>query len=367
MRFARATYDEGMHNKTSPWLWTAAIIIALAVAVWFFWPQLGVVVLTALMAYLFYPLYKKLKRKGGGVAAAVTLLASFLVVLIPLTFVTVSAVSQLAAFAETVGSAQYWQDMPEFAQKAIDVTNNVLAPITGNRPSITESGVIDFLKNTLPGVLRSTAQVLLGVLSSIPRLALGVLVYIYLFLAFLRYGPQIVQKVKALSPFEPKITDHYLERVGLMANAMMKGQLIMSMITSAFSALLLIPLGYGHLFFILFILFTIMNFIPLGCGILLIPMAIYSMLTGQFWMGLIVIVLYYTFGNLDPIWRTKLIPKKVQLPVALTMLATFCGVAYFGFLGIVYGPIITILIVTTVDLYIEVKQQSSRRKRATVA
>ena len=40
------------------------------------------------------------------------------------------------------------------------------------------------------------------------------------------------------------------------------------------------------------------------------------------------------------------------------MLATFCGVAYFGILGIVYGPIITVLIVTTVDLYIAEKNKT---------
>jgi predicted PurR-regulated permease PerM len=337
-------------------VWTVTIIIALFVAAWFFWPQLGVLVFTALMAYMFYPLYKKLKRKGGSVAAGVTLFASFLVVLIPLAFVTIAAISQLATLAETVSRAQYWQNMPEFAQKAIDITNSVLAPITGHRPSVTETGVIEFLRNTLPGVARNTAQFLLGVLSSIPRLGLAFIVYTYTFLALLRYGPALVKKIKALSPFSPAVTDRYVERVGLMANAMVKGQLIMSMITSAFSALLLVPLGYGHLFFILFILFTILNFIPLGCGIILIPMALYSMFTGQFWMGLIVIIVYYTFGNLDPIWRTKLIPKKIQLPVALTMIATFCGVAYFGVLGIVYGPIITILIVTTIDLYIAAKQ-----------
>ena len=353
----QATYDKGnMTRETLPKTWTIALLAALVVAVWFHLPQLGVLVFTALMAYLFYPLYKKLKRKNGGVAAGVTLLASFLVVLIPLAFVTIAAVSQLASFAETASRAQYWQDMPQFAEKAIDITNDILAPITGDRTRITETGVVEFLRNTMPAAARSIAQFLVGILSSIPRLGIAFIVYTYLFLAFLRYGPQLVKKLKALSPFEPKVTDHYLERVGLMANAMVKGQLVMSMITSAFSAALLIPLGYGHLFFILFILFTILNFIPLGCGIILIPLAVYSMFTWQFWAGLIVIVLYYTFGNLDPIWRAKLIPKKIQLPVALTMLATFCGVAYFGILGIVYGPIITILIVTTIDLYIEAKQ-----------
>ena len=80
-------------------------------------------------------------------------------------------------------------------------------------------------------------------------------------------------------------------------------------------------------------------------------MAMYSMFTGQFWPGLVVIILYSLSGNLDPILRARLIPDKIQLSIGLTMLATFCGLAYFGILGVVYGPIIMILIVTTIEFY----------------
>jgi predicted PurR-regulated permease PerM len=56
---------------TSPRTWTVAALIALVVGVWFLWPQLSVVVLTVLMAFMFYPLYLKLKKKkGNGVVAA---------------------------------------------------------------------------------------------------------------------------------------------------------------------------------------------------------------------------------------------------------------------------------------------------------
>lgn len=166
-------------------------------------------------------------------------------------------------------------------------------------------------------------------------------------------GPELVSKIKQLLPLPTKVVNTVFEKTGLMATAMMKGQLIMSMITSFLSALLLVPLGYGDLFFILFVLFTILNFVPLGCGLVLIPMAAYSMLTGQFWLGLVVIIIYYALGNLDPLMRSRLIPKKVYLPATLMMLATFCGIAYFGILGIIYGPIIAILIVTFIDLYLE--------------
>lgn len=351
-----------MKEQSNQRIWTISLLVIGLISIWFFWPQLSTIVLAALMAYLFYPLYIRLKsRKGkGGLAAFGTLVVSFLIVLLPVTFVTISAVGQLATFADQAGRAQYWQNMPDFVDKAINLTNGVLEPITGQQPSLTETGLIDFLRNSIPTIARSGAQMLVGIATSLPRLGIAFIVYIYMFIAFLRYGPRLISKIKAISPFGQSTTEHYLERIGLMTNAMVKGQLILSMITAIFSATLLIFLGYGHLFFILFVLFTILNFIPLGSGIVLMPMAIFSMFSGQFWAGLIVIILYYAFGNLEPLWRTKLIPQKVQLPVALTMLATFCGIAYFGILGIVYGPVIMILIITTVNLYIEANQNSSK-------
>ena len=83
------------------------------------------------------------------------------------------------------------------------------------------------------------------------------------------------------------------------------------------------------------------------------------MFTGQFWLSLVVIALYYAAGNLDPLLRTRLIPKQIQLSVAITMIATFCGIAYFGILGVIYGPVIMILLKTTVDMYLESKSRIS--------
>lgn len=343
-------------NKTSR-VWTITLFVILGILIWFLLPQLSVVVFTALMAFTFYPLYKRLKRKKGSVAAGVTLVVSFLVFVIPITFITFAAIGQLAAFAQNASESQYWEQMPEVAQRAIDFTNNVLAPVTGQQPSITDTNLTDFLKTAVPAIARTLANVLFNILGSLPQLGVALIIYVFLFLEFLRYGPEILKKITEISPFEKSITERYLERIGLMANAMMRGQLIISMIISAFASILLSFLGYGNYFFILFIIITILNFIPLGGGVLLVPLALYSMFTGQFWPGIIVIALYYLFGNIEPILRARLIPDKIQLSVGLTMLATFCGIAYFGILGVVYGPIIMIVVLTTFEFYTELKSK----------
>ena len=335
------------------WAWMLAV--AGVVAVWFFWPQLSVIALTIVMAFTFYPLYVKLRRKKGGLAAVSTLGLSFLVVIIPLSFVMYASITQLIQLADHASKSEYWQHMPRSLDSVVDAVNAIIEPVTGARDSVTNESVVEFLRSSLVFVARSSVQITMGVLGSVPQMGIALLIYIFLFVELLRRGPELVRKLTRLSPLGEEVTRRYLERIGMMTNAMVKGQLIIAMIIALISASLLILLGYGQYFFLFFVLFTVLNFIPLGSGIIVVPLSLYSMFTGQFWLALVVIVLYYAAGNLDPFLRSKLIPKQIQLSVALTMIATFCGIAYFGILGVIYGPVIMIVLTTTVDMYLERK------------
>lgn len=340
-------------------VWVVVAILVALLSVWFLWPQLMTLVFASLMAFMFYPLFRRIsnKKKKNNVAASVSLVASFLVVILPVAFILIATVSQIISFADHLGQAGTWDRLPEFTRIIIEKSDDVVSGITGERPSITEAGIIDYLRNTLPGLVRSATSALFGVIANVPQMGIALLIYVFAFMEFTLRGPDLIKKLKQISPFSNDETDQYIERVGLMANAMVKGQLMISAIISVISSVLLAILGYGNYSFIFLVLFTILNFIPLGCGIVLVPLTIYSMLTGQFWLGLIVLILYYLAGYLDPLLRPKFIPKKIEMSTAWTIIATFCGIAYFGILGVVYGPIIMILITTTWQLYINNKNR----------
>ena len=191
---------------------------------------------------MFYPLYTRLKRKNGSVAAVITLTASLLVFIIPLTIIVFAAFSQLAHFAESASDPAYWDQLSS-VDTAINLTNDVLAPLTGKDPSITTDTVADFLKTAIPATAKALTHFLFSVLSNIPQLGIALIIYIFLFIEFLRYGPSIIKQIIAISPFNKKVTTQYLERIGMMANAMMRGQLIISMVISAFATLLLSFIG----------------------------------------------------------------------------------------------------------------------------
>ena len=78
-------------------------------------------------------------------------------------------------------------------------------------------------------------------------------------------------------------------------------------------------------------------------------------LTGNVWGGLLVILGHLLIvTNIDNVLRPKLVPDKARLDPALTLLAVFAGLGLFGFIGIVLGPVIMIVLVTTLQVYLEV-------------
>ena len=348
-------YDDCMVKATASQqnVWKITLIVTLIVTVLFLLPQLSVLILACLMAFVFYPLYKKLQRKSGWAAATTTLLISLLAVIIPLVVVLILTAAQLFQLANTLNSFATTENISQFLTNANSFFYSTIQPLTGIHVDLSADGIGDFLRTSLPEIIRAIGGFLLSITGNIPQLAIATIIYTFVFVELLVRGNKLIALIYDISPYERAVTTRFLERIGMMANAMVKGQLIISMIISAIAAILLIPLGYGPYVFILFILFTILNIIPLGCGTVVFPLGIYSALTGQFWPAVIVLILYSLAANIDSVLRPIFIPKKIQLSTAVTMVATFCGIAYFGILGVVYGPIIMIVVTTALSLYRE--------------
>jgi len=355
------------HPLTSKnWLYVAlgAVVVGIAFA----WPFLSVIALAMLIAFLFFGVYSRLlNRMRAGFAATLTLLWSVVVLIIPIILILIFTVFQLTHLAADLTATFSAQNatIPASLQSFINWVNSTVAPIVGAETLITSSGIIDFLKTVLPGIINGFVAFVTSIVGGIPVAIALTVMYLFLFYESLVYGKKIVSTVVALSPFQPDITRMFLARVGLMANAMAKGQLLISFIISVLSALILtIFLGLGDYFFLMVVAFTALNLVPLGCGIIVIPLALGAMLFGNFWGGLIAFVLYLVVSNLDDFIRPYIIPKSITLTPGLTALSAFGGIALFGLIGVVYGPIIMILVVTSIQMYLDYydKQPKWRKK-----
>lgn len=347
--------------------WLIVALVAVVLGLWFVAPYLGVIALAALMAFLFYGTFDRLQQKmKTGVAATLTFLFTILVVVGPVIivgFITVFQLGKLIAdLTSTFGTD--FSTLPTAVQGAIATINTLAAQIGAGEQIITTQGVLEFIKTTLPGFLQTITTFITGFVGSIPMTIIMVIMYIFLFYEFLVYGKKITSSIVALSPFQPDITRMYLARVGLMANAMAKGQLVMSVIIALLEALTLaFFFGIWDYFLLMTVAFTLFNLIPLGAGIVIYPIILVFLLFGAIWPAIGALVVITAVSNLESFMRPRFIPKSITLTNGLTMLAAFGGIAIFGLLGVIYGPIIMIILVTSVQMYLDYYQELPLKKK----
>lgn len=333
---------------------TIAVIIALLFGAYFLRGYFSLIILAAIVAYTFNPLYKRLARKfkSPGSAATLTLLISFLALLLPLILIVILSGIQVKNILDSFSASNV--DLGKIGQDTLNwVNQSVIERIPGANQISTQD-----LQEYISKAVNAIAQWFLGVLSSsvsgVAGFFTAAILYIYIFLNLLTQQDTLIDMVKRLNPLGSKKSDLYLRRMGAMTGAMVRGQFIIAACQGLASAIFLYIAGLHSVFFFMLVILTLLSVIPLGAGIVTIPIGVVLLVTGDIWQGIVVLLGHFlVVTNIDNVLRPKLVPKHVRLNPALTLLSVFAGIAMFGFLGIIIGPVIMILITTTIEMYLE--------------
>jgi predicted PurR-regulated permease PerM len=91
-----------------------------------------------------------------------------------------------------------------------------------------------------------------------------------------------------------------------------------------------------------------------GISWLVIALAIISLLTGNWIQAVIILFGFYGVVNwIDVLLRPRLLSEEASINFALFILAVLGGLAWAGIMGLFYGPVLMLLLVTTIEIYAE--------------
>ncbi|MDR6226619.1 sporulation integral membrane protein YtvI [Desmospora profundinema] len=82
-----------------------------------------------------------------------------------------------------------------------------------------------------------------------------------------------------------------------------------------------------------------------GVGAVLVPWAIYLLLTGNFSMGAGIAILYVIILIVRQMLEPKLVATNIGLNPLLTLVALFVGLKAIGILGLLVGPVVAVILV----------------------
>lgn len=140
-----------------------------------------------------------------------------------------------------------------------------------------------------------------------------------------------------------------------MVRGTVNGQFVIAACQGVAGAASIYIAGFHHGFFIFAIVLTALSIIPLGGGIVTIPFGIGMIFYGNIAGGIFVLLWHLlVVTNIDNVLRPILVPRDARLNSALMLLSVFAGITMFGPWGIIIGPVLMILIVTTIDVYLAV-------------
>lgn len=335
---------------------TVALAIALIGGFLFLNPYFSLIAFAGILAFMFNPIYQRLETKwhNPNRSSMITLIVALLTIIIPLLLVVAVSVRQIDSLANNVTSESFQQ----VAADSINTLNDTLSKI-GLDITINQANITSKLQELLQNLGQNALATLPSFFSNFFGFFSTAIIFLFVFLSLLKNQKTLVRTAHSLNPLGHEISQLYLTKIAAMTKAMVRGQFIIAAAQGFTDAGLLAIAGMPQLFFFFFLLLTALSIVPLGGGIVAIPLGIIMMLTGNFWGGLLVVaghILIVT--NIDNVLRPRLVPKEAKLDSALTLLSVFAGLKMFGFLGIVIGPVIMILIVTTIRVYQDVHGQS---------
>ncbi|BDY26413.1 AI-2E family transporter [Mycolicibacterium mageritense] len=331
-------------------------VIALLLGAYFLRTFFVLIVMAAVGAYLFSPLYQRFQRRfGTGLSATLTVLTALLIVIIPVALIVFLAIVQISQMVNAVSGWLAHTDVSTLGDRTLQLVNSTL----GRLPFLDVHLTADSLRSGIVSVSQRLGEWLLGVLQGAVGGVVGALtasvIFLYVFISLLVNKDEVATLIRRLNPLGEEITDLYLAKTGAMVKGTVKGQFVIALCQGVAGAISIYIGGFHDGFFIFSILLTALSVIPLGGGIVTIPFGIGMMFFGNIIGGIFVVAFHLlVVTNIDNLLRPWLVPKAARLDPALMLLAVFAGISMFGFFGLVIGPVLMIIIVTTVSVYLAV-------------
>ncbi len=318
-----------------------ALFFGVSVLLFFiFAPFLQLLTLAGVFAALLqYPYKKLLKIFGNKTAAAMLVVgASILFLIVPLfslgfqIFVEMqNYYSQNSVGTESVNSLQ----------NAVNHSVHKIFPLLS-------FNLQQYINDTLTFVSRNVA----GVLSGTAYIFLNTFLMLLAFFFFLRDGELFVAKAHALSPFGSTETDELLRRTYQTAEAVIKGTLLVALVRWLLLEVAFYFFGVPNAL----LWGTVGGFVGaipgLGTLLVFVPAVLYMWLQGNTLsaLGLSMSALGIILA-VDNLLTSYFFGKKLPVPQMFILFSILGGIAFFGPIGFILGPLVLSLFISIVSIY----------------
>jgi predicted PurR-regulated permease PerM len=311
-----------------------------------FWAPLG---WAAILAFLLYPLHRWLSKKLGGragySAGILTGLTPFLIIA-PIVWFGLVFARQVALLIDYLREKQVATSYPALVEKfeSMPVVGRLLSWL-GSDLKITVEQVQGWLVSGAQTALKAAAAIGGNVAIGVVGTLVGFFLMLFLLFFLLRDGEQMLRHLTRLIPMSGTHRTQLGTYLGDVTRAVIFGHALTAVIQGT-----LVGIGFAIVGLpspVVFGVFAgIAAFIPAaGTGFVLVPAVLYLVFTGQWGWAIFLGIWSLGVGFSDNFIRPYLTQQQAQVSTLTVFVGVIGGVAAFGFLGSLIGPVVLALIV----------------------
>ncbi len=308
------------------------------------------IVLAAIFSGLSYPLDRWLLRRlpgRGALAALATLLLLLALVIVPVLAILATGAREALRLSETL------RPRVERLLHEPGALERGLCTLPGF--SYVEPYRQDILTNA-GEIVGSTSAFLFAALSATTRATVvfifDFVVLLYTMFFFLRGGPGLLRGVLAHLPLPEADKQRMLSQFMSVTRATLKGTVLIGAAQGTLGGLAFWAAGLDGAVFWGTVM-TILSIVPgIGAALVWVPGAVILIANDALWRA-IALALFcgLVVGSVDNVLRPRLVGRDTQMHELLIFFSTLGGLALFGALGFILGPILAALFVTVWGMF----------------
>jgi predicted PurR-regulated permease PerM len=323
-----------------------AIIALLAYVVYIvFAPFLVALAWAAVLVVVSYPVYERLCELWGPTwASLAATTAVTLILIVPTVFLIYAflreAVSAAQSLMTSVHAGGYswvdnlWMRLEHRFPKVIPANFNETVTHYAEEAAT-------FIARHLGSALEHTAEVLFD-------LFVTVLAMFYLF----RDGHGIIERLRDILPFDPDRRERIVHDTRELIYATVTSTLASAAMHGALGGIAFAIVGIRSAVF-WGVMMGFFSLVPVvGSALVWVPIALAQILNGHTGRGVFLLIFCSLIvGSIDNVVRPWLISGRAEMSALVVFISVVGGVAVFGLLGVVLGPIVVAMAADMLNLY----------------
>jgi predicted PurR-regulated permease PerM len=319
-------------------------------------PFAGSMAWAVFLAFILYPVHRwltrKLKGREGWSAGIMTALTPF-ALMTPLTFLGIVFANQARALVAYLQDSNFRIDGSLLGRLETYPVIGPVARLAREELSVSGGEFQQWLTSSAQTVLKNIASMSGGVVLSALGTLIGFFFMLFLLFFFLRDGREMFEKLQRLIPVPAEHREQLFNHLSSVTRGVFYGIGL-----TAICQGLLVGIGFaiaGLPSPVVFgVLAAILALLPAGgAAIVWIPGMIFLAASGRWGMAVFMLVWGVIVSTSDNILRPVLVARYAPVSAFMVFVGVVGGIAAFGTIGIVVGPVFLALVAAILEYFDE--------------